>query len=73
MPTHEKFQHLAEALGVETSWLLTGDEPDEIRKAQTTNEADALRLIRQMKPADQTRALQVLEALVGTSRTSTKA
>ncbi len=72
MPTPEKFQHLAEALGVEASWLLTGDEPDEIRRAQTVNEAEALRLIRQMMPGEQSRALQVLEALAGTPRGETK-
>lgn len=72
MPTAEKFTQLAEALGVEASWLLTGNEPDEVRKAQTVNEAEALRLIRAMKPGDQARALQVLEALAGSPRGGTK-
>lgn len=72
MLTPEKFQQLAVALHVEPAWLLTGDEPDEVRKAQTVNEAEALRLVRQMKPDEQRRALQVLEALASNSPRSTK-
>lgn len=63
MPTPEKFSQLAAVLEVEPGWLLTGDDPEEIRRAQTTTEADALLLLRGMPPAEQQRALEVLRAL----------
>lgn len=62
-PEPDKFQALAEALGVEVGWLLTGDEPDEVARAQTVTEQEALLILRRMKPEEQARAMQILAAL----------
>lgn len=72
VPEAEKFTALADALGVEPSWLLTGDEPDEVSRAQTTSEVEALQLFRMMRPDEQARALQVLEALASTPNAAAK-
>ena len=72
VPEPDKFQALAAALGVEPGWLLTGDEPDEITRAQTTNEAHALEIFRRMRPEEQARALGVLEALAAPASQPTR-
>lgn len=63
VPEPDKFQALADVLGVEPGWLLTGDEPDEVTRAQTVTEQQTLLLLRRMKPEEQARAMQILEAL----------
>lgn len=40
------------ALGTTTTWLLTGNEPDELARAQTKNELELLTLLREV-PMDQ--------------------
>lgn len=66
MPEPDKFKALAEALGVEPGWLLTGDEPDEIVRAQTTSEQEMLVLMRKIGPDEQAHAIHVMKALSST-------
>lgn len=46
-------------------WLLTGNEPEEQRRAQTIVEAEALALIRGMAPDKQASAMAMLRGLAG--------
>ncbi|MCW4591541.1 helix-turn-helix domain-containing protein [Gluconacetobacter entanii] len=48
----KRFEALAMALGTTTTWLLTGNEPDELARAQTKNELELLTLLREV-PMDQ--------------------
>ncbi|MCP1221353.1 helix-turn-helix domain-containing protein [Acetobacter orientalis] len=48
IPKPNRFEALAVALGTNTTWLLTGDEPDEQVKAQTKTELEALTLLREI-------------------------
>lgn len=46
LPTIQVLERLAAEFAVSTEWLMTGEEPDEVIKAQTTTERDILKLIR---------------------------
>ncbi|MFT9384440.1 MAG: helix-turn-helix domain-containing protein [Acetobacter orientalis] len=48
IPKPNRFEALAVALRTNTTWLLTGDEPDEQVKAQTKTELEALILLREI-------------------------
>lgn len=63
LPKLERLERIAVALEVSTEWLLTGDEPDELIKAQTRTEEAALRLIRALPSEQQANALAMLEGL----------
>lgn len=65
VPQAEKFQQLSRELQVTPEWLLTGDDPEEQRRAQTTSELQALSLLRRLPPDEQAKAIAVLEALAG--------
>lgn len=56
---------IARELGVGMGWLLTGDEPDEKRKAQTEDEAALLALFREMSPAERAVLLAASRGLKG--------
>lgn len=48
IPKPNRFEALAVALRTNTTWLLTGGEPDEQVKAQTKTELEALILLREI-------------------------
>lgn len=56
---------IARELGVPMGWLLTGDEPDEKRKAQTEDEVTLLALFREMSPAERAALLAAGRGLKG--------
>lgn len=68
VPTSEKFELLANALDADPSWLLTGDEPEEKARAQTTAELELLDTVRKMTRDDQARLLSIAHALVTKAR-----
>ncbi|PAK77808.1 helix-turn-helix domain-containing protein [Acetobacter fabarum] len=68
-PKPNRFEALAVALGTNTTWLLTGNDPDELARAQTKTELEALTLLREI-PLDQ-QAL-VLAAIRGMATVKTK-
>lgn len=68
LPRLKRLEAIAEVLGVTTGWLLTGDEPDEQVRAQTANEAEALRIVRDLPEDQQETALAVLKAMAGRVR-----
>lgn len=51
------------ALGVKATWLLTGSEPENLVKAQTRVELDALAVIRQIPLDHQAAAIAVLQGI----------
>jgi transcriptional regulator with XRE-family HTH domain len=65
-PRHALASKLAEALGVPMEWLLTGNEPEEQRKAQTHAELEILKLTRELSPEQQASALAMLRGLAAT-------
>ena len=62
-PRRQMAHKLAHLLGVSMDWLLTGNEPEEVRKAQTMAEAEAIALIRSLAPDKQEAALAMLRGL----------
>lgn len=62
VPRPKRLEALAAALGVSVTWLLTGDDPSELAKAQTEIELEALKLLREV-PMD--RQPLILAALRG--------
>ena len=46
-------------------WLLSGDNPTEVRAAQTENELKALETFRAMSPAEQLAALAAMAGIRG--------
>jgi transcriptional regulator with XRE-family HTH domain len=65
-PRAQKVSKLAGLLNVTVEWLLTGDEPEEKVRAQTTTEMAALQLIRAMHADKHAAALAMLQGLAGT-------
>lgn len=63
LPKLMRLERIALVLDVTTEWLLTGDEPEELVKAQTKSEESALRLIRALPAEHQATALAMLEGL----------
>lgn len=63
LPKLARFEAISGSCDVTVEWLLTGDDPDELRKAQTVNEAEALRLIRSLPADKQQSALAMLLGL----------
>lgn len=63
LPKLARLEQIALALDISTEWLLTGDEPDELIKAQTKNEEAALRLVRSLPAEQQANAIAMLEGL----------
>ncbi len=61
-PKPQKFEQIAEVLGVGARWLLTGKEPDDAVRAVTKAEADALAVLRDLPVQQQTAALAILRA-----------
>lgn len=66
LPKMSRFEAIARACDVDVEWLLTGDDPEEKRKAHTVNEAEALRLLRAMGEDQQRSALAMLAGLART-------
>jgi transcriptional regulator with XRE-family HTH domain len=64
-PRAQKLSKLAGALGVTVEYLLTGDDPDEKARAQTTTEQAALDLLRSIPPDKHAAALAMLQGLAG--------
>lgn len=64
-PRESVLHKFAQELGVGMGWLLSGDEPAEIRAAQTENELKALEIIRGMSLAEQAAALAALAGIRG--------
>ncbi len=62
-PRPQRLQSLADELGVEPTWILTGNDPDELRRAQTVNEQAALDMLRSVPLADQPALLAALAGL----------
>lgn len=65
VPKTANFERLAEALGVSSRYLLTGDVPEELSKAQTEPELKALEIMRSIPPSQQGRVLDALRAIAG--------
>ncbi|MFT8308525.1 helix-turn-helix domain-containing protein [Acetobacter malorum] len=65
VPKSANFQRLAEALGVSSRYLLTGDAPDEITKAQTEPELKALEILRGVPATQQGAVIDALRAIAG--------
>lgn len=65
VPKTANFERLAEALGVSSRYLLTGDVPDELIKAQTEPEMKALEIMRSIPPTQQGQVLDALRAIAG--------
>ncbi|ATJ91566.1 MULTISPECIES: helix-turn-helix domain-containing protein [Acetobacter] len=65
VPKTANFERLAEALGVSSRYLLTGDVPEELSKAQTEPELKALEIMRSIPPTQQGQVLDALRAIAG--------
>ncbi|GAA3671752.1 helix-turn-helix domain-containing protein [Acetobacter lovaniensis] len=63
VPKSLNFERLAEALGVSSRYLLTGDSPEEVAKAQTAPELRALEILRRIPASQQSAAVDALQAL----------
>ena len=63
LPGLSKLEQIALALDVAVEWLLTGDEPDELIKAQTKNEERVLRAARGLPAELQDVAAAMIEAM----------
>lgn len=68
-PRLARLEAIAAVTGASVEWLLTGNEPTELVKAQTTTEMEALRLLRSMSHKDQAAALTALTNLAARSVT----
>jgi transcriptional regulator with XRE-family HTH domain len=64
LPKRDRLREVAGVLGTDIEWLLTGDDPAEKRKAQTENEAELLRILRDMSDDDQSRAIVILRSFL---------
>jgi transcriptional regulator with XRE-family HTH domain len=64
-PREQTLYLIAQRLGVEMGWLLTGDEPTEQRQAQTENEKSMLGVMREMSPAEQSALLAAARGIRG--------
>jgi len=62
-PKPKRFEALAVALGTTTTWLLTGNEPDELARAQTKNELEILQMLRTLPLDRQQIVLDMLRGL----------
>ena len=62
-PSLETLERIAAVLETTVEWLLTGDDPEELVRAQTVNEKHTLALIRQLPVAQQATAIAMLEGL----------
>jgi len=62
-PSLETLERIAAVLETSVEWLLTGDDPEELIKAQTVNEKHTLALIRKLPVAQQATAIAMLEGL----------
>lgn len=69
LPKMARFEAIAGACGVTVEWLLTGDDPEELRKAQTINEVEALQLMRALPESQQRAALAMLAGLTAAHQT----
>jgi transcriptional regulator with XRE-family HTH domain len=65
IPRARRMPKLAEFLGVTVEWLLTGNEPEELTKAQTKAEEEVLSLMRVVPAEHQALALAAFRGLVG--------
>lgn len=61
-PRPWRLTEIAEELGVSVRWLLTGNEPEELVRAQTRSELETLEVLRDIPPAQQPAALSMLRA-----------
>jgi len=64
-PRAQKLSELAGLLNVTVEYLLTGDDPDEKVRAQTTTERAALQLLRAMHPDQHAAVLAMMQGLAG--------
>lgn len=62
-PRYAVLEAIASVTNVSVEWLLTGDEPDELVKAQTQLEVEALRLLRALGASDQQATLAMMSSL----------
>ena len=62
-PTIKRLEALAMVLGTTVEWLLTGNDPDELIRAQTVREKEGLSLIRKLPADKQDSALAMLRGL----------
>ncbi|KAA8419969.1 helix-turn-helix domain-containing protein [Acetobacter pomorum] len=69
VPKTANFERLAEALGVSSRYLLTGDVPDELSKAQTEPELKALEILRSVPPTQQGQILDALKLMAQLTHT----
>ena len=63
LPRFKRLERLAAEFGVTTEWLMTGDDPEETEKAQTTAEREALHLLRAIPVNNHDAALAMLRGL----------
>lgn len=61
----ELLRRIAEITGVTMAFLLTGNIPEEQRKAHTDIELEALETFRRLPPEKQEKALEAFKAIVG--------
>ncbi|GCE80341.1 hypothetical protein MSKU3_1816 [Komagataeibacter oboediens] len=61
----ELLGRIAEITGVTMAFLLTGNIPEEQRKAHTDIELEALETFRRLPPDKQEKALEAFKAIVG--------
>lgn len=72
-PRHKPFGLLLKELGVSSSYLLTGNKPEEKIKAQNIKEKKALEILRMVNPQSQDTLLKIMEVfLEGNSKNSKK-
>lgn len=64
-PREQTLYAIAQWLGVGMGWLLSGDEPQERRLAQTTNEQALLDALRAMSPDEQKALLAAAQGIKG--------
>lgn len=64
-PREATLHEMAKVLEVSVGWLLTGDEPQEERLAQTVSEREVLLLMRGLTPEQQRLALATIAGLKG--------
>ena len=72
LPERELFKAMAAILKKTEEWLLTGDDPNEVRTAQTNIEEKILVLARRLSPADQQKVALILEALQPDAKNGTQ-
>ena len=68
VPRPKRFEKLAQALEVDVRWLLTGNEPDQVARAQTTSEQEALDIMRDIPTALHPVALAAIRGIAASAK-----